>query len=96
MFSLNKQDDLGKIVEKGQLWWDNNCLYLDAQSRESFRSSLITCWLMDRSTSSSERREVFKQLTLTGKHLIEGVNLPFLGNAETKDVRSKDRGVMLP
>lgn len=85
MVSLNKPDQLAQVVQRGQDWWNDHCLYLDGKSRKSFYSSLVSGWLIDKSTSASERREIFKEINLTGKHLIEGVSLPFLGDIETKD-----------
>ena len=38
---IHQEDSLIHAIEKANNWWTENCLYLDATSRESFRRSLI-------------------------------------------------------
>ena len=89
IFSLNKPKERDEIVLRGQDWWNKNCLYLDAKSRDSFHSSLILAWGIDNSMSVKERRKEFNEINATGKHLIEGVHLPFRGKVESEHPEPK-------
>jgi len=88
IFSLNKTEELSKIVTTGQEWWENNCLYLDEKSRSAFHTSLILAWDIDAEVKAEGRTKIFKEINQTGKFLIEGINLPFIADVDTKDIKA--------
>jgi hypothetical protein len=90
LFSLSKPAELSQIVMEGQEWWDNNCLYLDEKSRSSFHKSLLLAWDIVPELKAEGKTKIFKEMNQTGKFLIEGVNLPFLGDIESKRVEEKE------
>ena len=92
LFSLSKPEERSKIVITGQEWWENNCLYLDEKSRTSFHKSLILAWDIDLEVKAEGRTKVFNEINQTGKVLIEGVNLPFISDVDTKEIEDSESG----
>lgn len=83
-------DSIGEVIHEAEEWWNKNCLYLDAASREAFRNCLLFApnhksLLEGRRSEEVEKRirESWKEIMKPGKTLVEGVALPSLGKAET-------------
>lgn len=87
----NKQDNQEacmKHVMKCQDWWNQNCLYLDAESREAFRLSylaahsrpdLLTCG------HGESLRENFEIVIAAGEKIVAGADLPPFSPQEEAD-----------
>jgi len=92
----NKKDNEKNCIDhvmKCQDWWNENCLYLDAESREAFRVSylaghsrpdLLTCG------HGESLRENFEIIIAAGEKIVAGAALPPL-NADKQEDLLKQR-----
>ncbi len=83
IFCLHKEDQLPELIIEGETWWDNNCLYLDQESRDSMRTCFASAWIHKDllfEPPSKERtirlKENFAQIMKPGETLVKGVYLP--------------------
>jgi hypothetical protein len=87
--AVHHKDKIGDVVIEAEEWWKNNCLYLDAESRQAFRACLMFAFnhkdLLQGPRSEEAARLVegsWKEIMKPGQTLVEGVALPSLGKAE--------------
>ena len=88
-WSLNKPEDIGSIAHKCQEWWYRNCLYLDPESRKSFKEGLVLANnLLPLSPGRMTPEEVesrkisIERIRKVLELLVQGVNLPTIGKNE--------------
>ncbi|MBI4192850.1 MAG: hypothetical protein HY525_20245 [Betaproteobacteria bacterium] len=87
--AVHHNDKIGDVVMEADDWWKNNCLYLDADSRQAFRACLMFAFnhkdLLGGPRSKEAAKlaeESWKEIMKPGQTLVEGVALPSLGKAE--------------
>ena len=88
--AVHREDKIGDVVIEAEEWWNNNCLYLDAESRQAFRVCLMFAFnhkdLLQEEPRSEETaklvKESWKEIMKPGQTLVEGVALPSLGKEE--------------
>ena len=100
--SLNRaahdRDDqmLGQRIDECQKWWEENCLYLNAESREHFQDAYWAAQyfrLKARSALTPEQEiKVWERLSRAGEVIVRSVDLPSLGKGEARDVTSATPG----
>jgi hypothetical protein len=81
---LHKPRERPEIIIECQNWWNENCLYLDKKSRKAFKQNLLIAAEFEAYKDSGEAEKAFKAIMDTLKYLSEGVNLPSIGELETK------------
>jgi len=83
MWSTNEEKKLSEEIRKCQLFWKENCLYLDPKSRSSCLSAVNYAALfnMDRDhVKSKERIEIMEEIRKALDDLEIGVGLPAIGD----------------
>jgi hypothetical protein len=73
---------LHDTVRECQLWWQNNCLYLDPKSREEFWNGTFDAANFQVIKGQGDPRETFQRLRHVLTTLVDGVGLPTLGEHE--------------
>lgn len=80
--------DIADVVMECQSWWDRNCLYLDARSREAFREAYQAAFQHKDALSDKSNPDLVKEnwrvIMAAGPTIVEGAELPSLGELETK------------
>lgn len=87
--AVHHQSEIADLVLEADEWWRENCLYLDAESRKTFRICL-TFAASHKDLLQGPRSEEtailvkksWKEIMKPGQTLVEGVALPSLGQAE--------------
>ena len=81
-------EDIGKVVMEGQEWWENNCLYLDAQARGAFLEAMHSASHHASFKADRENAELvmenWDRIMRAGDVIVAAVNLPSLGEKEKK------------
>ena len=83
MWSTNEERKLSEEIRKCQLFWKENCLYLDPKSRSSCLSAvnLAAIFNMERDhVKSKERIEIMEEIRNALEDLEIGVGLPAIGD----------------
>ena len=86
-------EDIGQVVMECQEWWENNCLYLDAQARGVFLEAIHSA--SHHASFKADRKnaelviENWDRITRAGEVIVESVNLPSLGEKEKKLLKSE-------
>jgi len=87
--AVHQKDKIGHVVIEAEEWWKNNCLYLDAASRQAFRECLMFAInhkdLLQGPRSKETTvlvKESWNVIMKPGETLVESVALPSLGKAE--------------
>jgi hypothetical protein len=81
-------DQVNKVVLECQEWWEQNCLYLAPQARDSFNrayfaASLHRQLVQDHSNAESMKAN-WQLILVAGEHIVSGVELPSLGARESQ------------
>lgn len=83
LFSAMHTDKVGGVVIECQRWWDSNCLYLDAESREAFFRAYHAASIHEdllRGLSSEQSQEKIEKnwgkIVTAGNVIAQGVALP--------------------
>lgn len=94
LFSAWHTDKLTEVVRECQNWWDNNCLYLDAQSREAFiqavyaahgHESILKCF--DKGLATQEEVKLNGDvIRAAGPAIVQGVALPPIKDFKTEGI----------
>lgn len=90
--AAHDQDDqmLGQRIDECQKWWEENCLYLSADSRKYFQDAYWAAQyfrLKARSAlTPAEEIKVWERLSKAGEVIVRSVDLPSLGKGEALDV----------
>ena len=85
--SLHNENNFETVL-KCQEWYNNNCLYLDSESRQAFRDGYSAMShhpdLLQARTEAEAVKDNFYTITSVGEILVRGVELPSLGEQETE------------
>src|SRR3990172_11560405 len=83
------------VVIKCQKWWEENCLYLDMESRKAFMSSIHAVALHPDLTggqaTNDKVEENWRYINECGEILIRGAGLPSFGETELKEIDEIDK-----
>jgi hypothetical protein len=89
----NREKNIDTVI-KCQDWWDENCLYLDMESRKAFLSSTHAVALHPDLTGGQATRdeveENWEYINKCGEILIKGSGLPSFGENELKEIDEID------
>jgi len=93
LHSVHNEKEIFNVVAECQEWWNNNCLYLSPEAREKFRFAYVCAashndYKKDRSNPELVR-ENWANIADAGPALVRGVELPTLGEEETKFVEER-------
>jgi hypothetical protein len=92
--SVHTKDKNTDMVIKCQKWWEENCLYLDMESRKAFISSIHAVALHPDLTGGQatkvEVEENWRYIHDCGEILIRGAGLPSFGENELKQIDKID------
>jgi hypothetical protein len=81
---MNHPEELGKIISKAENWWENNCLYLDTKSSNTFHAALIGTTMLEATVGDVKtRKDIFDTIYKVGEHLSKGIGLPHLDDKAT-------------
>ena len=81
-------DSVSSNVIKCQEWWNQNCLYLSADSRQAFSDAYISAMQHKSLLDSRDGQLVqvnFSKITAAGDVLVKAVELPPIAGGEAKD-----------
>jgi hypothetical protein len=85
--AVNDQQEINRIVLKCQDWWKNNCLYLEADARESFSKAYVAAHnhyqFLDTHTDGDTIRKNWKIVMDAGNIIVKGVELPPISEVES-------------
>jgi hypothetical protein len=89
----HKADEIGNFVMDCQDWWDKNCLYLSPEARLAFRTAYQSAFdhkdfLTDKSNTELIR-ENWKRIEYAGNAIVQGAELPPLGDQESESLKSE-------
>jgi hypothetical protein len=87
------KDDCYEHVSKCQDWWNENCLYLDAESRQAFRISYLASHSHPDYVTSGHPETItenWKIVIAAGEKIVAGAALPSLGTAEEAEQITED------
>ena len=82
MWNLRNEDEIGRIVIKGQKWWNENCLYLGEDSRGAFKKAILLAPVFYQLTNAKDIQKYFDSIMDAGEIIIKDVKLPSLGYDE--------------
>ena len=92
--SVHNKDKNIEMVIKCQNWWEENCLYLDMESRKAFMSAIHAVALHPDLTGGKapkdEVKENWEYINECGEILIRGAGLPSFGENELKEIDEID------
>jgi hypothetical protein len=83
-----KAEESYKHVAKCQEWWNENCLYLDAEARQAFRLSYMAAHSRPNIMASGHgesMRENFEVVIAAGEKIVAGAALPPLNADKEED-----------
>lgn len=90
----NKEKNFEKVIECRK-WWENNCIYLDAESRNDFISSIQAAALYSDLTggqaSKDKVKENFSYINKCGESLLKGAGLPSIGEKTLNEIDKIDK-----
>ena len=80
LHKVHKEGEIGEHIIKCQTWWENNCLYLEADAREAFYKAYIAAnshygFVNDRSNPKLVR-ENWATISDAGTVIVKSVELP--------------------
>ena len=95
IYEINKIND---VIQKSEIWWLKNCLYLGPKSRSAFHACLLFAGNHSNLCNASipkhdnkiERHESWKIIMLPGKTLVEEMELPNLNEDEFLKRKNKE------
>ena len=90
-FNLRNEKTIYKVIDDCQAWWGTNCLYLTEDARASFHSAFFLAGEF-RNLSKSDPKAIKEwhfKIKEAGDKILKAVNLPSLGEDETKKVVTK-------
>ena len=98
LISAMNSDKLPGVVIECQTWWDSNCLYLDAQSREAFvrafRAAHIHESLLPGRSQGEPGTDIIKDnwddIVSAGNAIVQGAALPPIKDLTTEGILTKD------
>lgn len=80
---VHQEESIHEVVREAELWWERNCLFLDAGSRQAFRNAFIAAHshgvYLDGKLSAEEIKANWKKITDAGDFIVSGVDLPPVG-----------------
>ena len=98
VFAVHKEK-IAEVVIEAENWWNNNCLYLDAASRQAFRVCLDAACIhgdlleanRGKQGGGERVRENWAKIMKPGQTLPAGVALPDLGEQELSPEHKPER-----
>ena len=94
IFHAADKDTIVPIVLEAQTWWENNCLYLDPESRKAFYQSLISAsdhFMLLKSGSNDLVTKNWASVLKAGPLIVTGSSLPTIGELEFKTFKNPDK-----
>lgn len=99
--------NIGQFVMVCQKWWDENCLYLEPKARKAFKHAYICAnnhkdFLNERQFLIANNRKIneinkiirenWEDISKAGPAIVEGIELPTIGEEETKTIGVNEYG----
>jgi hypothetical protein len=95
--SVHNKDKNTDMIIKCQKWWEENCLYLDMESRKAFMSSIHAVALHPDLTGGQATKDEVKEnrryIDECGETLIRSAGLPSFGEDELKEIDEIDKSM---
>lgn len=100
-------ENIGQFVIMCQKWWDENCLYLEPQARKAFKHAYICAnnhkdFLNERQLLIADKKAIddinktikenWADISKAGPAIVEGIELPTIGEEETKTIDVDEHG----
>ena len=90
--AVHDEQRIGKIVMDCQDWWVNNCLYLDAETRNAFSAAYHAAQmhkdLLRPVPQTEAARENWEVIRKAGQAVVKGVELPSVGDNEYRPLQA--------
>lgn len=87
LMSKVHSEDVHKVVVECQSWWEENCLYLNAEVRDSFNRAYTAAnshyMLTQSPIDAKAMHENWTVIQKAAEDILEAVQLPSLGSRET-------------
>lgn len=97
-------EELTGVLLECQEWWEANCLFLSAEARSAFHAAMwaahghedFVSWAREARSDDAMRqvRENRDVLTRAGEVIVQGADLPSLGERESQDVTTKTESLV--
>ena len=87
--SLYDEDKkIREAINACQKWWNNNCLYLDEESRKSFKSAFLLASTVKRipNTDIKNKKKYYSIIQEAGQKIVKAIDLPPISEEEFKKV----------
>lgn len=84
------KEEIGDLVMECEDWWVKNCLYLDAEGRQAFKTAVQAAF--DHRTflrpvfDAYAAKENWSRIIAAGDAIVKGVELPSLGEGEYSSI----------
>jgi hypothetical protein len=93
LFNLRNEEKIGPAINECQRFWEENCLYLSAEARSAFQQAIFLAndFRTLPGADPKEIREWHKAIKAAGDRILEAVNLPSLGEDETKPIKIDEK-----
>lgn len=75
----SKSEEHYRIIKEAEVWWENNCLYLDSDIRSKFQSVIMNVSAYPAYSSTKDVvlvQKVFDEISSFGNELLQSLNLP--------------------
>lgn len=89
LLSKVHSDDVADAAMECQVWWNENCIYLDSEARIAFRTAYhaafnLKDFLADKRSNLKLIEENMKRIKDAGEAIVRGAELPSLGEKESE------------
>lgn len=98
LFIDRQKKESTQFILNCQEWWNKNCLYLSADARSAFKKAYIAADYLSQpvevQAGLDARKKDMEDLKRAGEIILNGVNLPSIGEEESKRVdKHSKRGI---
>lgn len=95
LFINRQKKEATQLILDCQEWWNNNCLYLSADARAAFKKAYIAADYLSQPAEVQAGPDAMKKdmedLKRAGEIILKGVNLPSIGEDESKRVEKRSK-----
>ena len=95
LFINRHKKESTELILECQEWWNKNCLYLSAEARSAFKKAYIAADYLslpaEVQAGLDARKKDMEDLKRAGDIILKGVNLPSIGEDESKHVEKRSR-----
>ena len=92
LFADKRNGEIHEVVIKAQEWWEQNCLYLTSDARWAFQQAYLAAHdhaeLLNTHADAGDVKDAAEKVRRAGDVIVKGVNLPSIGEMESRKIES--------